>query len=218
MSTNQSSGIDLNELSIAELRQQAKALKIDTSRDWDKDMFVAALDARRKSRAICRIVTDEDSPIAPGFSRILIFKGPTGSDNPVPIQLNRFKTTLPRDTIIDVPTEILGNLDNSHDVGTEETLTADGRNVTSLKQIKSYPYQKIGSTKGDSGLVKGANPPQTQSLRQKFRDLFGRWPNSVQFRSFKDNHMARIAAEHISPEDISMAFEASNAKKPVATS
>lgn len=204
--------MDLNELSIAELRQQAKALRIETEKDWDKSMFVAAIDARRKSRAICRIITDESAPIPPGFSRIMIPKGAMGSSSPVSIQLNRFKTTLPRDVVVDVPTELLEILNNSHEVGTEEIQTPDGRYVTKLVNQKSYPYMHYGTTKGKSGLIKGGNAPATQSLREKFREIFGRWPRNAQFKAFRDDWMAKMAGSSFKPEEIEAAFKAAGAK------
>lgn len=205
--------MDLNELTIAELRQQAKALKIEADRDWDKSMFIAAIDARRKDRAICRIVNDETLPIRPGFSRIMIPKGSLGSTSPVSIQINRFKTTIPRDVVVDVPTEVLEVLNNSQEVGTEDVTTADGRTVTALKAIKSYPYMHYGTQKGESTLIKGGNSQATQSLREKFRSIFGRWPRNAQFKAFRDQYMSEVAAKSFNSDEIQMAFKAAGAHK-----
>ena len=132
-------------------------------------------------------------------------------------QISVSASDVTRDVLLDVPSEVVENLNNSVEVGTKEVQTPDGKVRSVLTNIKSYPYMLFGFTPGDSGLIRGGNNPATQSLREKFRDIFGKWPKNEQFKAFRDQRMAEIAAQEFSKEEVDMAVRAAGKRKKSTT-
>lgn len=185
----------LEDLDIADLRKLAKVNKIPTEKTWDKEAYIKALNNRRKGRTLARLVRDEDEEIPPGFVRIRIMKDSSGSESPVPVCINTFQTRIPRDVMVDVPNEVVEVLKNSTEVKTVQGTDKFGKEVTTTQTVRAYPFEILGQRAGESGAVRPSGNVASQSIREKYRDLFGRWPRADQQRKFQDIMITKRAKE-----------------------
>lgn len=184
----ESNPYDLDSLSIADLRKLAAVMKITHQKDWTTEDFHEAINARRKHAKVARLVHDENDPIPTGFARIKMHLTPSGSDSPLDARVNMFYTMIPRDVLVDVPREIRDIIRNSTEVVTREVTDKEtGHRVVKTFEVQCYSFDQYGESMGDSGAIKGINDPREQSLRVKYRDIYGRWPRrqSDQWKNFE---------------------------------
>jgi hypothetical protein len=196
MSTNEST------MTIGELRATAKAMGIQANREWRAEDYQHAINSKRGNRIFATVVDDTETPIKEGCARIKIQNQP-GFNGPVDVLINKFKTAIPREVWVDVPIEVVdGALANSLDYETREV-----NGVYSRTPVKAYPWVELGRSKLPAGksLITGSNSPETQSLREQYKSIFGRWPTSAQFRQAQSQlselkHKAIFAPESLTPE------------------
>lgn len=189
-------------MTMQELRKLATAYGIRAARDWDKTDFVNAINTRRnRHQALANVVMNTSKGPAPGYARISINNSETGSNLPVPVSVNNLVLKIPRDVAVDVPLEVVEVLNNSKTP--VRARDAEGRMV--WKDVLSYPFQLIAHTPGvamknGKPVVRGSSDPKNHSLREKFCEIYERWPKNAEFKEFKDQHMRHRAGLAIASE------------------
>jgi hypothetical protein len=187
--------LDIETYSIADLRRHASVMKIEAAKDWTKEDYIKAINARRKKAAVSRIVNDPDEPIPPGFVRIKLPLTPSGSDSPLDVRVNTFYTSIPRNVLVDVPREIRDTIRNSKEPVTREVLDKDGNRVVRTFEVPSYAFEQHGETPGESGCVKPGCDMREQSLRERYKEIYGRWPKrqSQEWKTFFQKYTEQFA-------------------------
>lgn len=185
----------LEDLTIQELRKLATSYQIKASRDWDSDDFIAAINnRRRKHSALADIVLDNNRGPAAGKARIRLHNTQTGSNHPVPVNVNNYYALIPRDVEVDVPLEVLECLRNSK----TPVRVKDASGKLVWKEHPSYPFDVLAITPGVAmkngvPMVRASSNRAKHNLKLKFREIYQRWPKREEFRKFSDLHMANRA-------------------------
>lgn len=176
--------LNLEGKTIAELRKIAKAAGISGSRDWSAEDFKRAIYTRRSNKVAARVVDDPSTPIAPGYARINI--GASDDDEvPVTCFLNGFSTTIPRDVTVDVPCEIVDTcLNNALKENPKKKRNSQGQEHTYFQYVRAYPYTEFGRDDSVS-VIPTTNTPEEQSIREKYKAIFGKWPRREEQREFE---------------------------------
>ena len=189
--------LDIETYSIADLRRHASVMKIEAAKEWTKEDYIKAINARRKKAAVSRIVNDPDEPIPPGFVRIKLPLSPSGSDSPLDVRVNTFYTSIPRNVLVDVPREIRDTIRNSKEPVTREVLDKDGNRVVRTFEVPSYAFEQHGETPGESGCVKPGCDMREQSLRERYKEIYGRWPKrqSAEWKSYHSEYMKEFSGK-----------------------
>lgn len=200
------------DMTMPELRRTAKAMGINASRDWDQTDFVMAIEARQKGGAFVNVVHDKNQPPKPGYSRIKLQNTQAGENLPVPVSVNGVKGyyRIPRDTEVDIPHEIVEALSNStYPVWKTETNYETGATKKVCSREPAYPFQLIAATPGvatrpnGQPVIRGSSNPDRHRLREKYREINGRWPKRhelAEFIKIRDRHRAGIAVA-LTPEE-----------------
>jgi hypothetical protein len=190
------------DMSMQDLRKLATAYGIRANRDWNKDDFVAAINTRRnRHQSLANVVMDANRGPAPGYARISINNTESGNNLPVPVSVNNLVLKIPRDIPVDVPLEVVEVLNNSKTP--VRARNHEGQLV--WKDVLSYPFQVLAYTPGvatrnGKPVVKGSSDPKNHSLREKFKEIYERWPKNAEFKEFKDQHMRHKAGLAIASE------------------
>lgn len=176
---------DVENLPIADLRKLAAKMNIESQKDWDKSMYINAINSRRKSRKVCKVVEDPNSEEIPvGFARIRLHLTPQGTDWPVDVMVNNFRTSLLRNVWIDVPREVRDQLRQSTELVPRVVENSEGHKVVKMVAVPCYPFDQIGETAGDSGAIRPNGDAKVQTIREKYRELYGRWPRRAEQQEF----------------------------------
>jgi hypothetical protein len=168
----------------------ASVHKIEFQKTWTKEDYQKAIKNRHKRFSVAKIVDDEKSEIPNGYVRIKLPLTPSGSDSPLSVQVNNFKTMLPRNILIDVPREVRDTIRGSTESVTRVRLTKDGDKVLETTEVPCYPFEQHGEQSGESGAVRPMGDLHEQSLRVMWRDRYGKWPRRTDdaWKSFKMNY------------------------------
>lgn len=186
---------DLNEKPISELRKIASAYNIPFERDWTKPQFVSAINARKRSNSFVEIA-GEGNPIPEGHARIRII--PTSeSRQPAPVFVNNYSADIPIDVEVDIPIEALSALQSASRPRTRKVTDhhAPAGYRKEIVDIPTYTVNVLGVSRGIAKYPSGkrkvspAMDERQYSLRQKFREVYGKWPNREEFKLWKEQHM-----------------------------
>ena len=190
---------DLESLPIAELRRLAAVHKIDYAKDWTKEQYIKAVSNRHKRHSVARIVVDEAQPIPAGFVRLKLPLTPSGSDTPLSVQVNNFKTMIPRNILVDVPREIRDTIRNSTESVTREVIGKDGFKVMKTEEVPCYPFEQHGEAAGESGAIRPMGDLHEQSLRVMWKERFGKWPRRTDegWQQFKRSYIDKSNEKHV---------------------
>lgn len=188
--------VNLEGRSIAELRKMAKEIGITGSRDWGADDFRRAIYSRRSTKAVARVVEDTSKPIPPGYARIQIM-ATEGDDVPIAIKINKFEAMIPRDTIVDVPCEVVDTcIKNALVENPRKRKGANGQDETYSQYVLAYPYTEFG--RDDSiCVIAGTRTAQAQGIREKYKAIFGKYPKRKQQGQFEE-HLAKLKFAQLS--------------------
>lgn len=200
------------DMEMPQLRQLAVSFGIKAQRDWKREDFLHAINNRRnKQESLVDLVQDDSRAPQPGHARILIHNTQTGSNHPVPVSVNNYQCRIPRDTVVDVPLEILEALNNSKTPlrvkDPKGGVGPDGSPKMVWKDVPSYPFQFIAATPGIARHANGSQKvrpysPAKHSLKLKYREIYGKWPKRAEFKKFQEMHMERAAEKHMDKEDL----------------
>jgi len=193
---------DLESQSIAELRKLCSVMKIEAQKDWDKSAYINAINTRRKNTAVAQVVTDESQDIPEGFVRIRLPLTPSGTDTPLNVMVNNFKTSIPRNVIVDIPKEARDQIRNSKESMVREKMDKDGNKVLEVVEVQCYPFESLGEKGGTSGAVRPNGDAREQRLREKYRDLYGKWPkrSSEDWTSFRNAFLEKANSRVVNSE------------------
>jgi hypothetical protein len=178
----------LDGLTIAQARSYAKLYNVALSREMTLDDIKAAIKAKQAKH---KMVThaDESTGPAPGKWRIKVHKtnehGAKAGSRPVPVMVNGYKCSIPRNVVVDVPEKVVRVLENSvHYVPIE-----NDSGLWSFEPQLTYPFQVIASTPGaDPSPGYEAGRARMYKQRLAYRDEFGYWPkNQAQLREAISN-------------------------------
>jgi hypothetical protein len=192
----------VEDMSIQELRKLATAYGIRAQRDWSKEDFVAAINTRRnRHQGLANVVMDRNTGPAPGYARIRLHNTESGSNLPVPVSVNNLVLKIPRDIEVDVPLEVVEVLNNSKTP--VRARNSEGQMV--WRDVLSYPFTLLQMSPGvamrnGKPVVKGSSDPKNHSLREKFKEIYERWPKNEEFKEFRDQHMRHKAGLAIAAE------------------
>jgi hypothetical protein len=190
--TNALATLDINTMGLAELKRTAKALGITGHKDWDEAQWKNSINTRRKQANVARVVDDMSTPIPEGFARIeLQSTNDEEKEAPVQVAINGFKSMIPKGVVVDVPTEVVDEcLGHSTDYISRRKRDAEGTETTVRVEVKAYPFTEYGRQSGES-VIPTSLTKETYSIRQKFREIFHRWPKREEQRKFQDALMAQ---------------------------
>lgn len=182
---------DIESLPIAELRRLASVHKIEYQKDWTKEQYVKAIQTRHRRFSVAKIVEDEKSEIPPGYVRIKLPLTPSGSDSPLSVQVNNFKTMIPRNILVDVPREIRDTIRGSTESVTRTRQDREGNKVLETIEVPCYPFEQHGEQAGESGAIRPMGDMKNQSLREMWRDRYGKWPRNSDdaWKTFKMSYV-----------------------------
>lgn len=195
----------LSKMTLPELRKTAKALGITGAKDWNEDDFRKAIASRQKDRVIARVIDDTSQPITPGYARIMIPHMGEENAAPIPVNFNRtFKAIIPMNTVVELPCEVVDACLGNATVHTPKVVSGpDGKTRTVTQLAVAYPYREYGRDDSIS-VVPTTRSREDQSVREKFRAIFGRWPKSKEARDFQDKinelKFKELASGNLSPE------------------
>lgn len=182
-------------LPIQGLRNAAKILGITAERDWNKEDFVRAIQAKQKEDSVTKVVFDGSTGPQPGFARILVHRDPTPGhkNSPIPIGFNGQIYQVPRGVEVDVPKEFIGVLTDARSVEVRQAEGASKEQPSGIYKEEtqtSYPFQVLAVTPG-----KWKNPHDSRqasfAIRKEFKDMHGAWPTMGELRDFKKARMAK---------------------------
>lgn len=183
----------LNKLDINSLRAFAKLSNIKAGRDWTKEDFVTALQAKAGQSTVGMVFDNETGP-KPGYSRILLHRDTSSGhkNSSVHVGVNGTIFAIPRGVEVDIPTYVVGALNDAQGLVTShiEENTGPGRFIETMQ--KSYPFQVIATNPG-----KIANRNDTRSrnylLRLACKEALQKWPTHGEFLEWQKYEMRKKA-------------------------
>lgn len=166
-------------LNIGSLRKAAKLLGITAQRDWSKEDFVAAIQAKQEENTH-QLVFDSSTAPRPGFARVLIHRDPTPGhrNTPIHVGVNGWIFQIPRGIEVDVPIPIVEVLKNARSIQVRQREAANAQNPSGTYQDEeqtNYPFQLLQMTPGE---FKNSNDGRGARYERKyaFFKKFERWP------------------------------------------
>lgn len=183
----------LNKLDINALRAFAKLQNIKAGRDWTKEDFVTALQAKAGQSTV-GMVFDSGMGPKPGYTRILLHRDTSAGhkNSSVHVGVNGTIFAIPRGVEVDVPTYVVGALHDARGLVTShiEEQHGPGRFVETMQN--SYPFQIVAVNPG-----KVANRNDTRSrnfeLRQACKNAIGKWPTHAELQEWQKYEMRKKA-------------------------
>lgn len=175
--------VKLEDLSIAALRKYAALYRLTVAKTSTKEDIINIIKQKRNSQDMALIVDEETagSGPKPGWSRIQLHRDPTpGAENhPLYVGCNGYNIAIPRGVDVDVPNKVVGVLNDATEQRLVENYSAPSGSAErwSYQKQLSYPFSLIAMNPGPDprpGYEKGK--AAAHRPREKFRELFGRWP------------------------------------------
>lgn len=182
----------LNGLDMSDLRKFAKLMGITSQRDWTKEDYVAAIQAKNRKNNTA-VVFDNGLGIPDGHMRVLVHRDPTPghANKPVHFGVNGLIFAIPRGLEVDVPKIIESAMKDAITVYTEqdEMPSRDNPGGTYKENPRqSYPYQVLGYGNGDYVNEKDTRW-RAYADKQKFFDLYGAFPTEGELKEWKKAQM-----------------------------
>lgn len=183
----------LNKLDINALRAFAKLQNIKAGREWTKEDFVTALQAKAGQSTVGMVFDSETGP-KPGYSRILLHRDTSAGhkNSSVHVGVNGTIYAIPRGVEVDIPTYVVGALNDAEGPVTShiEEANGPGRYVENMQ--KSYPFQVIAT---NPGKVTNRNDTRARDyeLRKACKDVIRKWPTHAELQEWLKYEMRRKA-------------------------
>lgn len=175
----------LQELSIAQLREYAKHLRVPLERTATKEEIIKVIDNKLNGRVMPQLAT-AGTKVPPGYARIKLQEDPTpGHQNlPIYINANGYEATIPRGVEVIVPMRVVRVLNDAvtkkkNQVVTEDNDTGRFSTRETVVEAQSFPFQLLESTPGpEVRTAHELNKLKIQRPREAYKRLFGRWPRA----------------------------------------
>ena len=173
---------NLKDLSIAQLREYAKHLRLPLESTATKEDILKIIENKLNGRVV-PMLASQNNVIPPGYAKIRVLEDPTpGSANiPVYVNFNGYEATLPRGVDIVVPMRVVRGLNDAAVNRKKQTIAPDSQGREAFRETvvrtPSFPFQVIEVNPGpEVRTAHEQNKLKLQRPREKYRDLFGRWP------------------------------------------
>lgn len=176
-------GPDFASMTIGQLRQYASHARMALDKTATKEDIIIALNKKLGDRSMPELAHAE-STVKPGYSKIRVLSDPMpGASNlPIFVGCNGYNCLIPRDVDVIVPHRVVRTLRDALQIVKKQMSTQDqyGREVFKNVEVKvpSYPFQELESVPGPEQLTSWEMAKlRTIRPRERYRDLFGHWPN-----------------------------------------
>lgn len=205
---------NLKDLSIAQLREYAKHLRLPLERTATKEDILKIIENKLNGRVVPTLASQNDV-IPPGYAKIRVLEDPTpGSANiPVYINNNGYEATLPRGVDIVVPMRVVRGLNDAAVNRKKQTIAPDAQGREAFRETvvrtPSYPFQVIEVNPGpEVRTAHEQNKLKLQRPREKYRDLFGRWPRGGDLTRAIEKGLIKLGDDDSLPKAESEMLEA----------
>lgn len=185
-------------LDIQSLRKAAKLLGINANRDWTKEDFVAAIQAKQEEN-IQQLVFDSSTAPKPGFARILIHRDPSPGHKNTPIHagVNGWIFQIPRGHEVDIPIPLVEVLKNARSIQVRQREAPNAQNPGGTytdEEQTNYPFQVLQITPGE---FKNVNDGRAAAYERRyaFYKKFDRWPTHGELAEAMRQKIAREMGE-----------------------
>lgn len=212
MSTVQNA--DLKELTIAQLREYAKHLRVPLERTATKEDILKIIEAKISGRSV-PLLASQNNTVPPGYAKIRVLEDPTpGAANiPVYVNFNGYEATLPRGVDIIVPMRVVRGLNDAVVNKKKQTIAPDANGREAFRETvvrtPSYPFQILEVTPGPEVLTSHEqNKLKMQRPREKYRQMFGRWPKAGDLTRAIEKGLIKLDADDSLPQAESAMLEA----------
>lgn len=181
-------------LDIQSLRKAAKLLGISASREWSKEDFVVAIQAKQEE-SIQQLVFDSSTAPRPGFARILVHRDPSPGHKNTPIHagINGWIFQIPRGHEVDVPIPLVEVLKNARSIQVRQREAANPQNPSGTytdEEQTNYPFQVLQITPGEFKNVNDGRGPNYER-RVAFYKKFERWPTDGELKEAMKQKIAK---------------------------
>ncbi len=183
---------DLNEMNIAQLRQQASKLRVPITRTMGADHIRNAIKLATEG-PVKRLggTNDRDRP-EPGWARIQIDleRDPRASNADVYIQVNGFAGLVKRGVPADVPIKFVDALESAKmEVMREDQTKADNDPERyKFELVYSYPFRILDRVEGpDPKPVLESIAARRNAPRRRFWKENGYWPKPAELKEWLSN-------------------------------
>lgn len=212
MSTVQNT--DLKELTIAQLREYAKHLRVPLERTATKEEILKIIEAKINGRSV-PMLASQNNVVPPGYAKIRVLEDPTpGAANiPVYVNFNGYEATLPRGVDIIVPMRVVRGLNDAVVNKKKQVIAPDANGREAFRETvvrtPSYPFQILEVNPGPEVLTPHEqNKLKMQRPREKYRQMFGRWPKAGDLTRAIEKGLIKLEADDSLPQDESAMLEA----------
>ena len=196
----------LEDMTIAKLRQFASLQRVAFNKDSTKQEIIDAIKYRGRGQTLAKIAKDGSPP--PGFCKIRLMKdgGPKSRNLPVYVHINGRTATIPRGVPCLVPYKVVELLRNStHPQLIEDASLAfnDPKRIT-IEDSPSYPVELRDATPGpDPWPGNEVGKAASYGPRLKVWKLFGRWPKRGEVHdAIKQGFIKMEIGENVSLSEI----------------
>lgn len=175
--------VKLENLTIQALRKYAALYRITLEKTATREQIIAIIKNKRSAVDMAVLVDETSTGPKAGWARINIYRDPIpgATNNPVYVGCNGYNVTIPRGVEVDVPIKVVGVLTDAVEKrlveNYQEPHTSNKR--WTWEPVLSYPFSVIATNPGPDprpGFEKGK--AATMRPREKFRELFGKWPSN----------------------------------------
>lgn len=207
---------NLKELTIAQLREYAKHLRLPLERTATKEDILKQIEAKLNGRVVPQLAS-EGSKIPPGYAKIKIFEDPTPGSQNIPVYLNSngYEATIPRGVDVIVPMRVVRTLNDAIVNRRKQTMGPDANGREMFRETTvptpSYPFQVIDFTPGpEVRTAHEQNKLKLQRPREKYKAMFGRWPRPGDLTRAIEKGLIKMDADDALPKAEAEMLEAAS--------
>lgn len=172
-----STQINYKDMTLGQLKEVAKHMKVAVNRDATSDEIIEALNRKQRGKVMPTIAA-KGSNLKPGYARIRIDET-QNSNRQIPVYIfdNGLEMTIPRGVEVEVPLRVVNHLRNAKVKRRKQVDGEDGRPKTMILEVLQYPFQVLDIEPGPE--LKTKREIAAERLigpRRRYREMFGRWP------------------------------------------
>ncbi len=205
MSYNEIERPNFAEMPIGKLREYASHMQIPLAKTATKDEIKNAIERKLAGRTSA-VLASKDGKVPPGHAKIIINEDPSPGSKQIPVYMNvnGYQCTIPRGKEVIVPMRVVRTLQQAVAKRKVQTEIQDeyGRTIPQDKvvAVPSYPFQLLEAVPGPEPLTAlEIAKKKTMGPRQRYRDLFGRWPRHAELNRAIEKGLISIKDEEELP-------------------
>lgn len=199
--------VDLEGMTIAQLRTYANLYRVSFSRDSTKQDIIKAIKHKNRGKTFLKQADGDNRP-KPGFVRIKLMRdsSPRARNLPVYVQVNGKTCTIPRGVAVDVPFKIEEVLRHSvHPQVVEDgSLPFNDPKRIKIEELPSYPFEVLDRTPGpDPWPGNEVGKKAFHGPREKFWKMFGHWPRRGELKeAIKEGLITIAPTERVADKEL----------------